>query len=163
MQILVVSDTHGKARNLTEVVENHLTCECVVHLGDSQWTEAVLAATCAPLPLVAVSGNCDGGESGLFPVRVLELAGHRILLVHGHRHGARFGIEGLLSLALENRADIVLYGHTHVACERWERLPDGNMVYLCNPGSLTEPRDGKPSYGVLTLQNGAALFSIGRI
>ena len=162
MDILVVSDTHGSGRLLAEVVEAHPRVECIAHLGDSQWTEPVLCANCAPLSVVAVGGNCDAAP---FPaLRILELEGVRVLLVHGHRHGARFGTEGLVALARENRADVVLYGHTHVAGETWEEIPgEGRRVYLCNPGSLAQPRDGAPSYGVLTLRAGKALFSVARM
>lgn len=163
MQILVVSDTHGRGGRLAELVASHSTAECVVHLGDSQWTEEALAAHCAPLQLVAVGGNCDG--SAYPQIRLLALGEHRILLTHGHRHGVRFGgMDGLVALAKENHADIVLYGHTHEAIERWEHIPgEDRMVYLCNPGSLSEPRDGAPSYGILTLQGKHALFSVGRL
>ena len=163
MQILVVSDTHGRGGDLAALVEKNRRAECVVHLGDSQWTEETLAAHCAPLPLVAVGGNCDGG--GYPQMRILALGEHRILLTHGHRHGVRFGdLQGLVSLAKENQADIVLYGHTHVASERWEQIPgEERMVYLCNPGSLSKPRDGAPSFGILTLQGKHALFSVGRL
>lgn len=162
MQILVLSDTHGKHEPLARVVQMHPTVECVVHLGDSEWSEEILAAAVAPLPLAAVGGNCDA--SGYFGLRVLSLGEKRILLAHGHRQGVKFGsVEGLVALAAENNADIVLYGHTHTASETWAEKPDGSRVYLCNPGSLGEPRDGAPSFGILTLQNGEALFSVGRL
>ena len=163
MQILVVSDTHGRGNRLAALAASHTDAECVVHLGDSQWTEETLAAHCAPLQLVAVGGNCDSGE---YPqMRILALGEHRILLVHGHRHGVRFGeMSGLVALAKQNQADIVLYGHTHVAGACREPVPgEDRTVYLCNPGSLSEPRDGAPSFGILTLQGKHALFSVGRL
>ena len=51
-----------------------------------------------------------------------------------------------------NNADVVLYGHTHIAC-----YEEKNGVVVINPGSLSSPRDGSSgTYAVIKI-NGKEL------
>ena len=55
-------------------------------------------------------------------------------------------------------ADIALFGHTHLVHEEYD--PESG-IYLFNPGSIGEPREGKTSYGILSLAGENVLFSTG--
>ena len=92
------------------------------------------------------------------------------MMTHGHRLGVKSGIDNAVHHAVKRRADILLYGHTHVAEERY--LPEGATIgedslskplWIMNPGSLGAPRNGEPSYGLIQIQNGQILLSHGTL
>ena len=62
--------------------------------------------------------------------------------------------------AKEKGADIALFGHTHEPYE--EYLPEYGL-WLFNPGALSSPARGEPTYGLLTLSGANVLFSHGTI
>ena len=158
-KILVLSDIHSGVRRAIEVAKKHADCQTVFYLGDGCRHLDTLRTFLPSAAFVAVRGNCDtlldeadGTEL------VLEMAGHRILLCHGHTRGVKYGMGGLLVAAKEHACDIVLYGHTHIAKEFYD---SDSGVYLFNPGSIGETRDGRYTYGILSLDKKNVLFSIG--
>ena len=77
------------------------------------------------------------------------------MLVHGHMHRVKYGLEVLAQDAHEKGADIVIFGHTHI---KENKIIGG--VEMINPGSLSLPRDGiKGSYVVMDLENGKYTYS----
>lgn len=146
MRILVVSDTHGNAQALRQAVLAQPRAGAVVHLGDGMREAQDVADEFAQLPFYLVRGNCDwGAVGGNVPVTRLEtLGGKRIFCTHGHAYEVKFGLYRAVMAARENRADVLLYGHTHQAFTDYE---DG--LYILNPGSLS--RGGRPSYGLLDI------------
>jgi putative phosphoesterase len=116
--------------------------DLILHLGDHASDAEELAAECG-VPMRGVRGNCDLGsrapDSDLF-----LLAGRRILMCHGHLHRVKITLDSLLNAAHFSRADIVLYGHTHLA-DRF--TADG--VLVLNPGSVGTGRH--PSWAKLIL------------
>ena len=97
-----------------------------------------------------VSGNNDFWTD-LNPEVTFELHGFRIFMTHGHYYYAHSGNEQLKSAGRRNKADIVLFGHTHRPT-----LEIDEDIIVANPGSLTYPRQEKrrPSYMVLYLEKG---------
>ena len=80
-------------------------------------------------------------------VRIVELCGKRIFITHGHRYDVNYSLMKLAYTALENGADICIYGHTHIP--HLERYRD---MYILNPGSLSRPRGGSgESYAVIDI------------
>ena len=75
------------------------------------------------------------------------MAGHGIFFTHGHTLGVKYGTERLVSAARAAGCDIALYGHTHASKVLYE---DG--MYVVNPGSCAEPRDGSKSYAVIDIE-----------
>ncbi len=58
--------------------------------------------------------------------------------------------------AKREKADIVLFGHTHVAKTEY-----AEGVYFVNPGSPSCPREGRPSYAVIDIEeNGIMPFIV---
>ena len=159
--ILILSDIHGGYRYAVEAVKMHPECKTVLFLGDGCRHINALSEAAPHAALVAVRGNCDTFLDGVQEDElVLEIAGHRIFLCHGHTRNVKYGRGGLLSVAKEKQCDIALYGHTHIAHEEYDAE---SGVYLFNPGSIGAPRDGRFTYGLLSIDAKNVLFSIGEM
>lgn len=144
MKVLVISDTHGKDENFNRVWEMEKPVDYILHCGDVEGRAEYIRRK-TPGPCCIVAGNCDYyGE--LPPLVEFDLEGHHLLLTHGHQQGVRQGFEGILRAARLHEAELVCFGHSHVPVLQWE---DG--ILLCNPGSLSFPRQAgrHPSYIVL--------------
>jgi len=144
MKLLVISDTHGnytlalKAHSLSEPVD------IIVFLGDGL-SDTELMQDIIDTDFVCVAGNCDLGSSA--PRELLwECEGKRILLTHGDAYRVKFGLERLKQRALEVRADLVLFGHSHVATQ--ETYLD---ILFLNPGTMLNT-DPDKSYAVIDVE-----------
>lgn len=133
MKILVVSDTHGKDENFNRALEAEQPVDYILHCGDVEGREAYIRNK-IPGPCCIVSGNCDF-PGKLPPAAEFDLEGHHLFITHGHRQGVRRGFGGILRAARLHGAQIVCFGHSHVPVLQWEE-----GILLCNPGSLTYPR-----------------------
>lgn len=158
MRIGVLSDTHipRRARTLPDAILQGLVgVDLILHAGDIQ-TADVLAVLAQLAPVQAVAGNVDLPELAeqLGFSRVIELPGCRLGLVHGHLEpaGAPHRARSTLERALWSFTDVqaVVFGHSHIAlCEQH------GGVLAFNPGSPTDKRRSpRPSYGILTLDDG---------
>ena len=74
------------------------------------------------------------------------IEGKKFIITHGHLHNVKFNINKLKEFAKKNKADIVLYGHTHKA---QNEIID-NVLFF-NPGSTIFPEDGKASFGIIEI------------
>ena len=145
-RIVVISDTHKDFLSLRKIVERHMqNADLFIHLGDLEEDVKKLKALYPNLPIRQVRGNCDFG-SKLKSVDTLELGRAKILFCHGHTMMVGAGTEVLENAAREAGCNIALYGHTHVSFCRYR---DG--LYVMNPGSPTQPRDGTKSYGIIDI------------
>ena len=97
-------------------------------------------------------GNCDLGRFEALE-RVLILDDHRVLIAHGHTMGVKTGLLRAQYRALEQNADLLLFGHTHVPLVDASAQP-----MLLNPGSIGDPR--RPTYGVLECKDGKIIPSV---
>ena len=161
MQILVISDTHGRSDRLRKAVLMHRDADYIVHCGDGEReTDRLLREFPALAPkLYFVRGNCDFSSRSP-ELLTLDLPyGHRAVIVHGHRYTAGDYRENLVRLARSQDADIVLFGHLHIRVD--ETLLG---VRLFNPGSAALPRDGQPpSFGLLDVFESGILTSHGSL
>lgn len=155
MKILLMSDTHGRDGNVERVLEKEKAFEYIIHCGDVEGREDYIRRK-TPGPCCIVAGNCDYYGS-LPDSAAFELEGHRIFVTHGHRQGVSMGREGLLRAARQNHADIVCFGHIHRPV-----FEQQEGIWLCNPGSLTYPRqEGHcPSYMLLEITPGCVSGTI---
>ena len=148
MRIGVISDTHNNLYFLDMAVKKMGKIDMLIHLGDN-YNDAVKANEIYKLPLEYVSGNNDYGYESI-AYQTLILNGKRILITHGHRYRVYYDLNTLYYKALEEKADMVLYGHTHRQSIEWI----GNVLFV-NPGSPSLPRDGKPGAAVVSIdENG---------
>ncbi len=155
MKVLIISDTHGNHKNLDRVLELERPYEQVIHLGDIEGDEDYLIAA-AGCPVAAVRGNNDY-FSQLPQEQVIEVAGKRALITHGHYYYVAAGTEHLLMEAKGRDVDLAMFGHTHRPLIRQEQ-----GLTILNPGSLSYPRQEgrKPSYIVMETgrQGGIEIF-----
>ncbi|MBO4532824.1 MAG: metallophosphoesterase [Treponema sp.] len=80
---------------------------------------------------------------------LLEVNGHKILMVHGHMQGVDYGYNKLGLDAKLQGAGIALHGHTHIPV--FEQRGDFTFI---NPGSTSRPRGGSPaSFAILTVED----------
>ncbi len=147
MKILVISDTHGKISNLERLLERIRPIDLLLHLGDIE-NDKEQVKQLAGCRVEAVSGNNDW--LGRDPRElILELGRHRILMTHGHRFSVYYGTEQLKEHARENKADVVIYGHTHIP-----EMDLSGDIWVMNPGSISYPRGGsRYSYIVMDLDS----------
>ncbi len=146
MKVLVISDTHGRDENFNKVWEKEQPVDYILHCGDVEGRADYIRYK-TPGPCCIVSGNCDFDRQ-LPPSVELDLLGHHLFLTHGHRQGVKRSHDGILLAAQLHEAEIVCYGHSHMPELTWKE-----GVLLCNPGSLTYPRQlGRlPSYIILDI------------
>jgi len=149
----VVSDSHRRFGMVASMRAQCGRLDWLLHAGDHLTDAPRIAEAVGVEPdrVRAVAGNCDFPETEPAEV-LLELAGVRILLVHGHQHGVKTGPQRLLYRAQEVGARVAVFGHSHIPF-----LEDVGGVLLLNPGSLSMPRrpQDPPSCAVLELADGA--------
>ena len=150
--MFVISDTHGnyilalKAHSLSEQID------IIIHLGDG-CSDADLLRELLNVNVISVAGNCDLGSSA--PRELLwECEGKRILLTHGDAYGVKIGLEKLKRRAQEVRADLVLFGHSHLATQELH----SNILFL-NPGTMVNSTCQK-SYAIVDVLPGGITASL---
>ncbi|MBO4422468.1 MAG: YfcE family phosphodiesterase [Clostridia bacterium] len=146
--IVVFSDSHGDPSNMIRVMKRYPTAECVIHLGDGADDTYYL-----PLPvttgLLCVRGNCDLFSSEPAYNRV-NICGLDIIMSHGSAYGVKYGADTFEAHALASGCDIALFGHTHKPYKN-VLSAEGKSVTVFNPGSISRPASGPPSYGLITV------------
>lgn len=130
-KVLIMSDSHGLTEEIVHIKERHKSeVDQMVHCGDSE-----LDVDAPELDdFMKVGGNMD------FDVRFPEETNFTIedltfLGVHGHLHNVKGSMMQLSYRAQELEAQIVCFGHTHVAGA--EKI--GDLLFI-NPGSIRLPR-----------------------
>lgn len=155
-QALIFSDSHGNIDNILDVIKRYPKAEAVFHLGDIEG-DADRLRYATSYPVYMVRGNCDFSAE-LPPQIVTEFAGKRIAMCHGHRYLSYGGVETLRYWAMEQQADIAMFGHTHVPY-----LEQDSSPILLNPGSISRPRQEKkiPTFTVMEIdQDGEVHFNM---
>ena len=144
MRILLVSDTHRHNDNYLRVLKRVGKIDMVIHCGDSEGSEYILSEA-APCPFYIVTGNNDF-FSNLPREEEISVAGHKILVTHGHTYGVHRGYDMLVEAAKAGGYDVVMFGHIHMPV-----IEEKDGVLVLNPGSLTYPRQygRRPSYIVI--------------
>lgn len=155
MKILVVSDTHGRDKNLMEVLRRVKPLDALIHCGDVEGTEMQIrqAAEC---PCYLVRGNNDY-FSDLPREEIVTLGGCQILVTHGHAYGVSFETEVLEEEARSRGVQVVMFGHTHRPF-----LEQKEGLTLLNPGSLSYPRQQgrRPGFLIMEIdQEGVAHYT----
>lgn len=145
MKILVISDTHKNTQMFRKALDAHPEIEHVFHLGDVTDDIEAVKDDYPEKVFHCVCGNNDFG-SQYAPTGIEVLNGRTIYYTHGHLQRVHSNLWGLLAEAKRYNTDIALFGHTHIA---FAQEVDG--VHLFNPGSVSRPRDGKKSYGIIEL------------
>jgi uncharacterized protein len=128
----------------------------VLHAGDVMTASVLAEIEAIGPPVVAVQGNMDDAElRRRLPVeRVVEAGGARIAMVHDA--GPRTGRFERLRRRFGERADAVVFGHSHLPLHE-----EGDGFQIFNPGSPTERRRAPArSMGLGRVQAGQVTFEV---
>ena len=157
-KIIVFSESHGSSVNMLKIAGLYrYSADYFIFLGDGLG-DLQKIRDLTDKPLIAVPGNCDRFFSSVSFQRppescVINLGHTSLFLCHGHTFNVKYSLEALISAARERSADIVLFGHTHLPYEAYiaSDSEEEKSVWLFNPGSISKPREGKPSYGIIDI------------
>jgi putative phosphoesterase len=138
------------------VFEKEKNVDLYIHLGDGERDTAGFHNDIPFKEHYCVRGNCD---SGYTPTeKFFSAAGKKLFITHGHLYDVKTGLERLTQRAVELKADIVLYGHTHEGLETYDTA---RKIHFLNPGSISLPKHGKPpTYGVVEILGGKTVVSV---
>lgn len=165
MKCLCFSDSHGNSYAIRRALNIHPDAEVIFFLGDGLSDIESFVYDKSRM-WIAVRGNCDSsavlGDTIVKKTDSITLLGHRIFLTHGDLYGVKYGTDGVIKLAVDHKADVVLFGHTHRAYEKYISTEDGGF-YLFNPGSIGGGYDGNPTYGVINITEQGILLSHGSL
>lgn len=154
MEILIISDTHGRVSIAERVIESlKSSIDMIIHCGDVV-NDAKKIKEKYNIPIEYVRGNCDF-DLETPSEKVIELAGKCIMITHGHNYGVKYTKTNLYYAAEEKKADIVIFGHTHIA-----EIEEAYGILYINPGSISLPRNGINSYAILSISGGRAFANI---
>lgn len=155
MRILVFSDTHGRTAPMERVIMGEPRSKHIFFLGDTVRDAEKMQELFPDRIFHIVRGNCDFSPA-YSEEEYEEIDGVGIFYCHGHTYSVNSGEETLYKKGESLGAKIVLYGHTHCLSEHYR---DG--IHIVNPGSLSKPRDGAPSYAMIeTKRNGILINTI---
>lgn len=145
MKVLIMSDSHGLTSEIDEIKKRHKDeVSLMLHCGDSElsFEDSELSS------LRKVKGNCDFGSD--FPDDIIEqLEGLSLYITHGHLYNVKATLMNLKYRALEVQANIVCYGHSHIAAAE---MIEG--ILFINPGSIRLPvLRRQKTYAILELEN----------
>ena len=150
MRILVTSDTHDRLSRFWDVFEKleaEEPVDVIVHCGD-YYTDANIIKARTGIPVFAVKGNCDG-SFGDDSYMILETEAGNFLITHGHMENVGHDLQRLYYKVLESDCIGAFFGHTHRSA-----YIEMDGIYLMNPGSLSNPRDGSGgTFGILQIDN----------
>lgn len=151
MKLLIFSDSHGELSHMRYAIDREKP-DYVFHLGDHDRDAEDLMRDYPTLPLVYVRGNCDGFSDTPL-TRIVTLGGFRFYLCHGHTLGVKGGLLRACYAAREQRADFLLYGHTHEAHDEQEQ-----GLRILNPGACGY--GPYPTCAVVTIEGGVCKSKI---
>ena len=152
MLVGLMSDTHCRLPAIRELIDYMQArgVHLVLHAGDYCAPFALLPFQASNMALAGVFGRNDGDHEGLRAVaqqsmgielyespHSLELAGHRVLIVHD--------IQDVSSRSIESHL-VVVHGQTH----RQEMKSRGDTL-IVNPGEGCGWLYGRPSAAILDL------------
>lgn len=146
-RIGIISDTHGDVNAAIKAVQQMPQVDFIIHLGDFVEDGKSLEKKVG-IEVICVKGNCDF-HSTVPEDRLLEVGGKRIFITHGHRYEVKWNYNRIYYKALEMRADVVLFGHTHIATRFIEE-----GLLIMNPGSVSQPRGRiEKTFGLLEIDD----------
>lgn len=146
MKIVVLSDTHGNQTLAAHALDLAGHADHIIHLGD-ETDDATFLEALSGKTVTKVLGNCDH-LAGTPRETMLVLDEKKFLLTHGDLYGVKAGLDKLTQRAAAEKADVVLYGHTHIHSV----LTIDGVLYV-NPGCLKKGCS-EPSFALLSLENG---------
>jgi uncharacterized protein len=154
LKIGILGDSHQHVKNVDLAMKYLMDTSLIIHTGDNLSDMKYINEKYS-IRTIGVKGNCDVGMKGADEI-LEQIGDKRIYVNHGHYYGIKNNIYGLYLRGKELKADIIIFGHTHMPfCEREEN------ILLINPGSVTYPRGGsKKSCMILNLDDEVTVNTI---
>lgn len=182
--LLVISDSHGFSTIFSHIIHQRGPhCDAIVFCGDGisdvaacidRAHEDAFYAPFLPPVISIVEGN---GDADRYPIdnparkedpsadpyieiavpltQTFTVAGHRVFSAHGHRYSLINGTDALVQAANKQKADIICYGHTHIAMAQ-----ELGTQLILNPGSCTRPRGGqRPCFAQVQIVKESDVYS----
>lgn len=149
MKIVVFSDSHRVKSSMLSAVEIE-SPEAIIHLGDHDKDSEAIFAAYPNIPIRCVRGNCDYSSFSK-EIDKFILAGKRFFITHGHLFSVKSGISTITKAALNDEADILLFGHTHIPYSA-----EHNNLTIINPGAI----GSRKTYAVLNIKNGVVTYEL---
>lgn len=148
--LAVFSDSHGDNLSLARAVDSaslQTVIHGALHLGDFSADLSIIQKMKPLWPAYAVRGNNDWDIAGVNDELIVAVGATKVYLAHGHRHSASVRVRKLAQRAASLSANVVCFGHTHVAL-----VNEVDDILVVNPGSCAYPReDAGPSYAILRI------------
>lgn len=128
-KVLILSDSHGLTHELEAIKARH-QLQYMIHCGDSELDYQAHELE----GFVKVAGNCDFDAN--YPnEEKITIDDVTFFITHGHLYNVKANLMTLSYRAEEVGAQIVCFGHTHVAgAEKY------NEQLIINPGSIRLPK-----------------------
>ncbi|MCP4715062.1 MAG: YfcE family phosphodiesterase [Deltaproteobacteria bacterium] len=143
-KILIISDSHGNTSRLTHILKTELPVDIIIHCGDgaNDLDELNLPHT---ITLIRVNGNMDRCQPNSFPRIARETINtKKTIITHGDHFRVNEDCSLLLQQGQREGADLILFGHTHVAFHQ----PGPPILF--NPGPANNGM-----YGIVTIIDNA--------
>ncbi|NMB95297.1 MAG: metallophosphoesterase [Clostridiaceae bacterium] len=149
MKILVLSDTHGDIDNARRAIIKNNDIDLIIHLGDYFRDAENIKNEFPDIPIEYIYGNSDFLVNDTPSEKILKIEGKCFFITHGHKYSVKWGYSKLFKKAEEVGADILLFGHTHVA-----DIVENEHCSIMNPGSISESRSNLgESYAIIDITN----------
>ena len=148
MKILVLSDSHSGLSFMRRCIRA-VKPDVMIHLGDHFEDGEDMASENPHIRIHQVPGNCDKYRMTRYEpeIRCYPLGGVMMYMTHGHLHNVKMDRYKLLLEARKMNAQVVLYGHTHIAdCHQ-----EADGLWVMNPGACGSTGG---SVGLIEVQNG---------
>lgn len=136
MKAIIFSDSHGETNLMKNIIYENPDIEMIIHLGDLVRDALELQCENPDVKMLCVAGNNDW-YSDEPTERLIELYGKKIFMTHGNHYGVKNGLSKITERAKNLKAEVVLFGHTHVP---YNGYTDNTL--LINPGSTALPAKG---------------------
>lgn len=150
MRIVVMSDCHGRTLPVEQAIERS-NPDVFIYCGDGTEKVEDISFIYSNIKFYFVKGNCDFAD---YPIeQEIKLSGKTVFFTHGHKYSVKSGYNRIIEEGKRRQADIVLFGHTHDA---YNKYIDG--MYLVNPGSAG--MSFHPTYAFIEIVGGSIVTNI---
>ena len=148
MKLIIFSDTHLDTKRMKYAAEQ-VSPDIIIHLGDNIDDTSKIREVLPETPFHLIKGNSDAQSAG-DTKKVITVDNVKIFMTHGHEYHVKEGLSHLIKRAIEQEADLVLFGHTHGAA-----IVKEQGVTLMNPGQMQYHKERqRASYGIVTINDG---------
>ena len=144
MLVGIISDTHMQNKFIRDGVNKLKECDVIIHLGDNIGDVEEIEKHYDGR-IISVKGNCDYCKDEVSE-RVELIDNKKFFITHGHNYNVKNTLINLKYKAEEVKADVVLFGHTHIANVLFEA-----GIWYINPGSAGMSRTGKNSVALIKI------------